>query len=72
MAKSRGLESKLARQRSSVTKPMTPALIEELRRALADASHLVVAEAAELVEKRAVAELADNLAAAFGSLHDRS
>jgi HEAT repeat protein len=65
MGKKRGVEAKLARLGSLGKEPISPASIAELRKFLADASNLVVAEAAAIVGKANLADLAPNLVAAF-------
>ncbi|MBO0699303.1 MAG: hypothetical protein J2P46_12980 [Zavarzinella sp.] len=65
MAKARGADAKLKRLRALRTEPVGPKLVAELRDFLADKSNLVVAEAAEIVGERSLAELGPDLAAAF-------
>ena len=68
MAKPRGTEAKLARLRSLVSEPISPDMVEQLRKGLADPSNLVVAAAATLTGERAIRELAADLVAAFDRL----
>ena len=68
MAKARGTEAKLTRLRALRTAPVTAETIEELRRALDDASNLVVAEAAAVAGLNQVRDLAPHLAATFERL----
>jgi HEAT repeat protein len=65
MAKARGVDAKLKRLRALRTEPVGPALITELRGLLTDKSNFVVAEAAEIVGERSLADLGPDLAAAF-------
>jgi HEAT repeat protein len=65
MAKKRGVEAKLARLGSLGKEPISPASVAELRKFLADASNFVVAEAAAIVGKANLPELAPDLVAAF-------
>src|SRR5262249_1472102 len=65
MAKSRGVDAKLARLRALRAEPVTPALVAELRDLLADKSNFVVAGAAEIVGERMLADLAPEMVAAF-------
>jgi HEAT repeat protein len=65
MAKARSVDAKLTRLRALRTEPVSPALVEELRGLVADKSNFVVAEAAEIVGERMLADLAPDLAAAF-------
>jgi HEAT repeat protein len=68
MAKARGTEAKLARLRALRTAPQTAELEQELSNALADASNLVVAEAAAVIGMNQVRTLAPQLVAAFDRL----
>jgi HEAT repeat protein len=65
MAKMRGVDAKLSRLRTVRDMPASPALIAELRGALADSSNLVAMEAAQIVGACLLADLAADLAAAF-------
>src|SRR5262245_17374001 len=65
MAKTRGVEAKLARLSELRKEPLSPPLVAELRRALGDASNLVAAEAAEIAGALGLSELAGDLVAAF-------
>jgi hypothetical protein len=65
MAKVRGVEAKLSRLRALRKESVSPEWIAELRSALGDRSNLVAAAVAEIVGERQVAELADDLVAAF-------
>jgi HEAT repeat protein len=65
MAKTRGVDAKLARLQSLRRESVTPAVIAELRKVIGDSSNLVVAAAAEIAGQRNLAELADDLEAAF-------
>lgn len=69
MAKERSSEAKLARVCALRGETPSPAVLQELRKALADASFLVVAEAAELAGK--LPELAADLVSAFDRLLDQ-
>jgi HEAT repeat protein len=60
-----GVEAKLARLGELGKKPVSPASVGELRKFLADASNLVAAEAAGIVGKANLADLAPELVAAF-------
>jgi HEAT repeat protein len=66
--KPRGSDAKLARLHALRNQPATSETILELRRYLADASSFIVAEAAKCIKDQAVAELADDLVAAFDRL----
>jgi HEAT repeat protein len=68
MAKAQSLEAKLARLRSLRGEVSSPEAREELRKALRDASNLVVADAAEVAGKAALTDLAADLVAAFDRL----
>lgn len=63
--KTSGSTAKLARLRELEGGTASPQVIAELRRYLADASNVVVAEAAKLLKDRAAAGLAPDLVAAF-------
>ncbi|MBL8797437.1 MAG: HEAT repeat domain-containing protein [Planctomycetia bacterium] len=65
MAKARGLDARLERLRALRQEPASPEHVAELRKALADKSNLVAAEAAEIVGARLLAELTPDLVAAF-------
>ena len=65
MAKTRGVEGKLARLRLLRKEPVSPAIIAELRKFLSDSSNFVVADAAALAGDGNLAELAQDLVAAF-------
>src|SRR6516164_7820367 len=65
MAKARSLEDKLAKVRALRTASPSPQRSQELRAALADRSNFVAAEAAEIVGKAQLGELAADLVAAF-------
>jgi HEAT repeat protein len=64
-SKTRGTEAKLAALRGLRDQEASPALVAELRKALGDTSNLVVAEAAEIIAAKKLAELAPDLVAAF-------
>lgn len=66
--KSRGSDAKFARIQVLRNQPATPAIIQEIRGYLADASSFIVAEAAKLLMDPAASGLADDLAAAFDRL----
>jgi HEAT repeat protein len=66
----RGLDARLSRVRAIRQEEASPAHGEELRKALADRSNLVVAAAAEVVSLRNLAELEPDLAAALERLMD--
>jgi HEAT repeat protein len=66
--KPRGSDAKLARLHAMRNQPTTSETILELRRYLADASSVIVAEAAKCIKDQAVAELAGDLVAAFDRL----
>jgi HEAT repeat protein len=66
--KPRGSDAKLARLKAICSQPTTSETILELRRYLADASSVIVAEAAKSIKDQAVAELAGDLEAAFDRL----
>ena len=65
MAKVRGVDAKLARLRAVRTGPVTPAVLAELRDALADKSNFVAAAAAEIIAERNLMDLVPDLEAAF-------
>lgn len=65
MAKARGIDGRLVRLHALRREPAEAGHLAELRSALADASNLVVAEAATIVGERNLAQLASDLAAAF-------
>jgi HEAT repeat protein len=65
MAKARSLEGKLAKLRLLRGVPLSPQVIEELRAALTDSSNQLVAEAAALVAKAQIGDLAPDLVAAY-------
>jgi HEAT repeat protein len=62
------VEAKLARLRAVRHAPDSAPVIAEMRKALADASNLVVAEAAAIIAEANLADLAADLAAAFDRL----
>ncbi len=66
--KSRGFDAKLARLHALRNQPLTAETTLELRGWLADASSLIVAEAAKILTDPSGAELAGELAAAFDRL----
>ena len=66
--KPRESDGKLARLHTLRNQPATPETSLELRRYLADASNLVVAEAARIIKDQAVRELVGDLVAAFDRL----
>jgi HEAT repeat protein len=66
--KPRGTDAKLARLHAMRNQPATPETTHELRRYVADASNLIVAEAAKIIKEQAVAELVGDLVAAFDRL----
>ena len=66
--KPRGSDAKLARLHAMGNQPATPETTLELRRYLADASSLIVAEAARIIKDQAVPELVGDLVAAFDRL----
>ncbi|HZV05370.1 MAG TPA: HEAT repeat domain-containing protein [Gemmataceae bacterium] len=66
--KPRGSDAKLARLHALRNQPATSETILELRRYLADASSVIVAEAARFIKEQAVAELVGDLVAAFDRL----
>jgi hypothetical protein len=66
--KPRGSDAKLARLQAMRDEPVTSETTLELRRYLADASSLVVAETAEIVKDQSVSELTVDLVAAFDRL----
>src|SRR5438552_501776 len=68
MAKPRGVEAKLTRLYALRNTPISADAIALLSRSLADASNLVVAEAATLVGTHTVKALAPDLVAAFERL----
>jgi hypothetical protein len=49
MAKVKGTQTKLARLRLLTAEPVSPEMVQELRKALADPSNLVIAAAAALI-----------------------
>jgi HEAT repeat protein len=63
--KLRGSEAKFARLQALRDRPAASETTSELRRYLADASSLIVAEAARVIQDRAVPELAGDLVTAF-------
>jgi HEAT repeat protein len=63
--KLRGADARLARIQALRDEPPSPEAAAELGRLLADASSVVVAEAARVVREHAVAELASDLVTAF-------
>jgi HEAT repeat protein len=68
MAKARGLrnvDAKLQRLHALRNETASPELIAELRKALTDASNLVVAEAAEIIAAQTLTELTAELATTF-------
>lgn len=66
MAKARGLETKLARLRAIAKEDADDGHLPELRNFLGDKSNVVAAEAAEIIGKRMLTNLAPDLVAAFG------
>jgi HEAT repeat protein len=66
--KPRGSDAKLARLHALRNQPATPETTLELRRYLADASSLIVAETARLIKDQAAPELVGDLVAAFDRL----
>ena len=66
--KPRGSDAKLARLHAMRNQPATSETTLELRRYLADASSLIVAEAAKIIKDHAVPELVGDLVAAFDRL----
>jgi HEAT repeat protein len=66
--KPRGSDAKLARLHAMRNQPVTSETTLELRRYLADASSLIVAEAARIIKDQAVPELVGELVAAFDRL----
>lgn len=66
--KTRGADAKLARLHAMRKEPVTSETTLELRRYLADASSLIVAEAARVIKEQAVPDLAGDLVAAFERL----
>jgi HEAT repeat protein len=68
MAKARGAEAKLNRLRLIRREAPTPEIIAELRTSLADASNIVVAEAAKIVGEQKIAALTADMVAAFDRL----
>src|SRR4051812_9368415 len=66
--KLRGSDAKLARLHAMRTEPVTSESTLELRRYLADASSLIVAEAAKLLKDQPGPELVGDLVAAFDRL----
>lgn len=65
MGKAKGIEAKLARLALVRNEPPSPAVTQELRSALADASNFVVAEAARAITQENGAGLSADLVAAF-------
>jgi HEAT repeat protein len=65
MAKTRGVEAKLKRLYLLRKEPISPAIVDELRKFLGDSSNFVVADAAAIAGDGNVAELAPDLVAAF-------
>lgn len=65
MAKPRGVDARLARLRALQNEPASAQFAAELRKALADSSNLVVAEAAGIAGDRNFADLAGDLVTAF-------
>src|SRR5438874_1352815 len=65
MAKSRTLETKLARLKALREEPHTPAAGAELKKALADRSNYVASRAAEIVGEFGLRDLVPDLVAAF-------
>src|SRR5262245_21445961 len=65
MAKTRGVDAKLARLQALKKEPFSPAITAELRKFLGDASNFVVADAATIAGEKNLVELASDLAAAF-------
>jgi HEAT repeat protein len=65
MAKARSADAKLKRLRALRDEPASPALVAEFRTLLGDKSNFVVAEAAEIVGERMLADLAPDMVAAF-------
>jgi HEAT repeat protein len=65
MAKTRGVDAKLARIQALRKEPVSPSLAVALRKFLGDASNFVVEEAAALASQAGLAELAPDLEAAF-------
>jgi HEAT repeat protein len=70
MAKARGVDAKLSRLHALRHEPAKAEHQAELRTALADKPNLVVAEAAEIVGERLLADLAPDLVAAFDRFPD--
>src|SRR5216684_8176478 len=66
--KPRGSDAKLARLHAMRNQPAASETTLELRRYLADASSLIVAEAAKIIKDQAVHELVGDLVAAFDRL----
>jgi HEAT repeat protein len=66
--KPRGAEAKLVRLRAMRDEPITPETTAEVRRYLADASSLIVAEAARFIKDRDIPEMVGDLVAAFHRL----
>lgn len=65
MAKTRGVDAKLARLQVLRKESVSPALVAELRKNLGDASNFVVADAAAIAGKVKLADLTPDLVAAF-------
>jgi HEAT repeat protein len=70
MAKTRGVEAKLKRLHLLRKEPISPAVVDELRKFLGDSSNFVVADAAAIAGDCNVAELASDLVAAFDRFMD--
>jgi HEAT repeat protein len=68
MAKARATEAKFDRLQRIRRESLTPAIVAELRTALADPSNIVVAETAKIVGEQKIAELAADMVAAFDRL----
>lgn len=66
--KPRGVDARLARLQAMRSLPATAQTTLELRGYLADASSLIVTEAAKIIKEQTVAELAGDLVAAFDRL----
>jgi HEAT repeat protein len=65
MPKKRGIEAKLAQLSSLAKEPISASSVAELRKFLADSSNFVVADAATIVGKANLPDLAPELVAAF-------
>src|SRR5438445_291312 len=70
MAKTRGVEAKLARLHLLRKEPVSPAIVGELRKFLGDSSNFVVAEAAGIAGDGKADELVPDLIAAFDRFMD--